>query len=165
MESGVFAGADENNVLSYQREWFKERAMIEAMRASPEIRRARTVLFDDRTTAWNANGRTSRRDYEYAGMFVEAFGDQTRLGADLAEYRRYGAAAYRRQFTPLYKMGDHVEGPPDAIVMVQAGQYDLGPASTVLRLLVAEWTGDPRLGDDLRRALRFRVVTVQTSSR
>jgi len=154
---GGFIAADASNSLSYLREHYKHVALMDLMRESPAFQKGTTFLFDDATTELNANRRTSVRDYEYAGMMAETFGDQTRFGADVSDFESRGMGAYRQGFTSLYKMGDYVEVPPQYVVEVRQGPVDLSADRQVLSLLLTERLRPDELHEALRGTLTLTV--------
>lgn len=152
---GLCAGTAAGDHLSYQREWYKELGMVQAFRAAPQAREGRTFVFDDRALGLNANGRTSRRFYEYSGMFEMAFSTHVRFGLDSSDYARNGMGFYRSRFTQTYKLDGHVAGPPDYTVTVLRGSANLFDTGVMARLLWEEWTGSPKLGADAASTVRL----------
>lgn len=152
---GLCAGTAAGDHLSYQREWYKELGMVEALRAAPQARAGRTFVFDDQALDLNANGRTSRRFYEYAGMFDMAFSTHVRFGLDRTDYALNGTSFYRPRFTQTYKLDGYVAGAPDYTVTVRRGRANLFDARVVARLLWEEWTDSPKLGADAGRTVRL----------
>jgi hypothetical protein len=161
---GGFVAADVSNNVSYLRERYKHIAMMEAMRAQPEFRSATTFTFLDRTRDLNANRRTSVREYEYAGMMAETFGDQTRFGADADEFARTGMAGFRERFTSLYKMGDYVERPVQYRVEVVPGAFGIDRPSTVLRLLAIDVLRPSELSSAAADAVLLRPMPAPPGS-
>jgi hypothetical protein len=152
---GLCAGTAAGDHLSYQREWYKELGMVQALRQAPSARDGRTFVFDDRALDLNANGRSSRRFYEYAGMFERAFGTRVRLGIDKADIAKRPVTYYKRWFTDFYKLDGYVAGPPDFLVTVERGSADLHDPAVLMRLLWEEWTGSPRLDADAAATVRL----------
>jgi len=132
---GGFVAADISNNVSYLTERYKNLAMMEAMQTLPEFRSATTFTFIDRTPNLSADRRARVRVTEYAGMMTEAFGDQTRFGAQADEFARLGMRGYRALFTAHYKMGEYVERPVQYQVEVLPGPLGINRASVLLRLL------------------------------
>jgi hypothetical protein len=157
---GGFVAADVSNNVSYLRERYKHIAMLEAMRVQPEFRSATTFTFLDRARDLNANRRTSVREYEYAGMMAETFGDQTRFGADADEFARNGMDGFRERFTSLYKMGDYVERPVQYRVEVVPGPLGIDRTSTVLRLLAVDVFTPSQLPSSTAGAILLRPTPV-----
>jgi hypothetical protein len=157
---GGFTVATIDNNLSYLRERYKQIAMMEAMRVTPEFRSATTFTFIDRTPDLNANRRTSIRDYEYAGMMAQAFGDQTRFGADADEFERRGMAGFRGRFTSLYKMGGYMEGSVQYRVEVLPGPLGIDRDRVVLRLLAVDLFDPSGLPGAVVGAVSLRLLPV-----
>ena len=65
--------------LAFQKDWYKQVAMMENLKALPEVLRGTRFVFDDRATELDAN-RRRYRDYEYTGLLQMAFGDRSREG-------------------------------------------------------------------------------------
>jgi hypothetical protein len=88
------------NILGYadyQRDWYKQVSLIENFKASESIRNNTTILFEDHTTNLNANNR-SYRFYEYGGMMISAFGDESRLGCDSKSFQNISYYKKYREF-------------------------------------------------------------------
>ena len=91
---------------AYFVDWQKQQSLIEVFRATPTLARASSVVFRDNTRSMNIFSRRYRF-YEWNGLMLRAFGEQTRFGVNDAgpeiqrlltgQYRRfavYGARAY-----------------------------------------------------------------------
>ena len=154
---GGFVAADISNNISYLRERYKHISMMEQMAASPEFRSATTFLFLDRTRELNANRRVSVRDYEYAGMMTETFGDQTRFGVDAGEFASTGMVGHRADFNAQNKMGAYRERPPQYLVEVLPGALDLSSDATVLHLLAVDLANPAKLADATRQTVELRI--------
>ncbi|MDO8962981.1 MAG: hypothetical protein Q7W30_00635 [Coriobacteriia bacterium] len=153
---GASVGVSAAGHLAYQREWYKQLGMIEALRTSAEAHIGRTFLFEERSAFLNVNGRTYKREYEYSGLFAEAFGTHQRFGPDRSEYGAHGAAFYSSRFTAPYKLDGYRAAPPDYAVLVEPGPADLRDDRVLARLLIAEWSGSPRLMSDAATTVHLR---------
>lgn len=72
---GGFLLAHVQLCLQFQRDWFKQVAVIEQLRANPEFARHDSFVFIDSALSLNAIGRRYR-DYELAALFQVALNDQ-----------------------------------------------------------------------------------------
>jgi len=135
------AGAAAGDHLSYQREWYKELGMIEAMRQAPQMQDGRAFVFVDHAMDLNINDRTWRRYYEYAGLFDEAFGTHDRFGADEAD--KHGTTYFTARLTSTFKMERATSPRPDYRVIVERGSVDLRDPGVLARMMWDEWTGSP----------------------
>jgi hypothetical protein len=149
------AGTVAGDHLSYQREWYKQLGMIEAIRQAPQMQEARAFLFDDRTKALNIDGRFRRRFYEYAGLFEQAFGTHDRFGVDKAAYAKHGAAYFMSMFTAAFKSEGCTTARPEYRVTVKRGNVDLRRRSVLVRMMWEEWTGSSRFAADTAGTVRL----------
>ncbi len=68
-------------------DWQKQKQLISLFRTSTEVRDAEIIIFSDSSLELNAVRRTFR-PYEWNGLLVEAFGDETRLGLTSVDFDR-----------------------------------------------------------------------------
>jgi len=122
--------------IDFQRDWYKQVALIENFRITPEIENGTHFLIDDRTTDLDANGRRYR-SYEYSGLFQAAFGDLNRLGRSLG-----------RQET----------GAVGTTVTIEHGALKL-TAMEVLKLRTLESWNEPDFRATVRQAVRVAAKT------
>jgi hypothetical protein len=121
--------------LAFQRDWYKQVAVMENLKTLPEVRGGRRFVFEDRATHLDANGR-SYRDYEYTGLLQLAFGDTRREG------RRGGR-----------KPADTSE----ITLLIESGSLQLTAAETV-KLRILESTDDARFRARVAPAMRVTVL-------
>jgi hypothetical protein len=149
------AGTVAGDHVGYQREWYKQLAMIEAFQRAPEMQSGRAFVFDDRVKKFNVAGRIRRRFYEYAGLFEQAFGTHDRFGADKADYARHGMAYFAPMFTVAFKSEGCGATPPQYLVTIQRGSTDLSSTKVLARMLWDEWTGSPSFADRTAKVVRL----------
>ena len=128
----VFTATAIGTWIAFQKDWYKEVALIENFRTTPEIERGTQFLFEDRTTDLDAMHRTYR-PYEYAGLLREAFGDD----------RRQGRAA----------RGDRAE-PPWTGVTIEHGSLEL-TLPQVCELRVLESRDERKFRDAVKQVVRL----------
>jgi hypothetical protein len=132
----LFTAGAVNTWIDFQRDWYKQVALIENFRITPEIENGTHFLIDDRTTDLDANGRRYR-SYEYSGLFQAAFGDLNRLGRSLG-----------RQET----------GAVGTTVTIEHGALKL-TAMEVLKLRTLESWNEPDFRATVRQAVRVAAKT------
>jgi hypothetical protein len=119
----------------FQRDWYKQVAVMENLKAMPEVQQGKRFVFEDRARDLDANHRRYR-DYEYTGLLQMAFGERTREGR--------GSRA----------------GPPRATeiaLLVEPGPLELTLAE-VARLRVLEATDEARFRASVRAAVRVTAL-------
>lgn len=154
---GVSAGEHVNSYIAYERDWLKQRAIMEIARTTPELKTGRYILIEDKTKYLN---QADWPPYTYTGMFAETFGDESRLVYPwIPGARWFDYAKVRPYFlhTRYYKTADYSGQSPDYVVTIRKGPLDLRSGATVLRLVVLDWTDRPKLDRELRRALSFTI--------
>ncbi len=122
--------------VAFQKDWYKQVALIEHFRVTPEIERGTHFLIDDRTADLDANGRRYR-PYEYSGLFQAAFGDLKREGRSL-----------RAQET----------GAPGTTVVIEHGDLKL-TVPELIKLRALESWNEREFRARVRQAVRVSVKT------
>jgi hypothetical protein len=158
---GVSVVADARTLVAYQLDWFKQTALIDAVRTIPEARSARHIRIVDTATSFNALRRTYRF-YEYNALFSQALGDERRLAADDATDPSGGNLA-RFIDRPAYHMGQYVPSPVDLELRVSVGNGSPG-VMTVLRLVALEALGSSSFAPEVSRLIDVRATPVGGST-
>lgn len=119
--------------VDYQRDWFKQVALMEKMRESDVISKNTTFLFEDHTKALDAN-RRAYRFYEYTSMMKCVFGNEQRFGAEMDSFKKkFGGDIenYRRYIEiPQLSIRDYIVKEPEYRVIIDHGSYSLTPLNT-----------------------------------
>lgn len=143
-----------NSAFEYYVDWIKQREVIQLIARSAEIKSARTILFNDKTTRFNAHGR-EYRFHEYNGWLKFAFGDQIRWGMDDVDWTGSLAGKLPPPYDGYISMDsnakDYVAGKPDLIVTIKTDKGRVKTALTgtggfsldILRLDQRSSTGKP----------------------
>lgn len=79
----AFVFSDVNVSLRYQRDWYKQVALMSQMGRNPDVRRGSYFVLVDKTKRLNERERRYVA-YELNGMMRHVFGDATRFGVDEA---------------------------------------------------------------------------------
>lgn len=151
---GISAIADAKTLVAYQVDWFKQQALIEAVRATPELQTARHIRVVDAAPAFNAMRRTYRF-YELNAMFRLVTGNSRRLVA-------LAGKDPRADQLPLfisrsaYQMDEYVPSPIDLDLRLSAGDYPHG--LDVLRLVFLEAVGSPDFATDVSRLIEVSAT-------
>jgi hypothetical protein len=153
---GISAVADARTLIAYQVDWFKQQALIEAVRTSPELQAARHIRVVDSATAFNAMRRTYRF-YELNGMFHEATGNTRRLVAVAGKEPPPGLIPLFIA-RPAYQMGEYVPTPVDLELRVSLADDPGG--FNVLRLVVLEAVGSPSFETEVSKLIDVRATPV-----
>lgn len=153
---GISAVANLRTLVAYQVDWFKQQALIRAVRATPELETARHIRVTDSASAFNALDRTYRF-YELNALFQQATGNTRRL-VELAG--KGPATDDLEQFIerPAYHMGEYVPTPVDLELNVSAG--DSPHALDVLRLVILEVVDPPSFEMEVARLIEVRATPV-----
>ena len=149
---GISVVADVRTLLDYQLDWFKQEALVDAVRATPEAAAAHHVRIDDRATALNALRRTYRF-YEYGALFEEAIGGTARLVAN-ADGEPAPKSLPLVVERPRYRLTGYQPAPVD--LTLQIVPRDRAGGLTALRLLALEATDSATYHAELARLIELR---------
>lgn len=152
---GVSIVADARTLLAYQLDWFKQVAVVDAVRATPEVRTAMHIRIVDHAATLNAM-RRAIRFYEYNALFEQATGDQRRLVATASQepdLQRMDVFISH----PSYHMTGYVPAPVDLELVLTSGHRRPGVPG-VLGLVLLEAMGSPSFHAEVSRLI---VVTAQ----
>jgi hypothetical protein len=153
---GISAVADARTLIAYQVDWFKQQALIEAVRTMPDLQTSRHIRVVDSATAFNAMQRTYRF-YELNAMFLQATGNTRRLVA-LAGKEPSSELMELFISRPGYQMSEYVPSPVDLELRVSPGDYPHG--LDVLRLVVLEAVGSPSFETEVSKLIDVRTTPV-----
>lgn len=154
---GISIVADARTLVAYQVDWFKQLALIDAVRSIPAMQTARHIRVVDSATAFNTLDRTYRF-YEYNALFSEAIGGTGRLASDPSNEpspARLDLFVSR----PAYHMGEYVPAPVDLELRVSAAA-GLPDGFEVLRLVVLEILGSPSFEPEVSGLIDVTAVPV-----
>ena len=157
---GMSAVADARTLIAYQADWFKQTALIDAVRTIPEMRAARHIRVVDSATAFNALGRTYRF-YEYNALFSVAMGDTRRLVSDGADEPSPEVIGYFIS-RPAYHMDQYVPSRVDLELRVSS-EDGVPSVLQVLRLVAVEAFGSPSLEPEVSRLIDVEASPVAAS--
>lgn len=121
--------------IAFQRDWYKQRSLIENMRNSSEIRNNRSFLVKDETADLNCNSRVYRF-YEYTGMMKKSFKDELRFAEGTNAYAKYfkNIQALNEYFKPSWSMGSFIKKEPDLFIIISRGITQLD-AKNVFKMM------------------------------
>jgi hypothetical protein len=153
---GIAVVADARTLIAYQVDWFKQQALIEAVRTTPALQTARHIRVVDSASVMNGMRRTYRF-YELNALFREATGNTRRL---VALEGREPDPDLIALFTsrPGYQMSEYVPSPVDLEVRISTGEYPRG--LDVLRLVVLEATGSPSFRAEVARVIEIGATPI-----
>ncbi|HKA46326.1 MAG TPA: hypothetical protein VKF40_30315 [Burkholderiales bacterium] len=154
----AFLAADVQQWVVFQKDWYKQVALIESFKESPEIRRGHYFLIQDKTADLDANHRVYRF-YEYTGLFHAAFGDERRLGQEVRSFRVQDFNDLRSMLNSQFRLGEYDASvsSPDAVLIVEHGELKLTPWD-VIRLRFLEWSDTSEFHADVKHVVRVSVV-------
>lgn len=151
----LFCLSTVNDYIGYQRDWYKQLALIEAVKGDPTIRSAGVVVFDDLIPEWNAKERSIQYD-NYSGLLETAFGDQTRFGEGFDYFSRHHKInRVNPRWARIYNVGDYVPAASYVVATIDSRFrfYD----RRVLRLMYYQLFNTPKFDDEIRKILFLRV--------
>ena len=154
---GISTVADARTLVTYQADWFKQVAIVEAARELPALRTARHIRVVDDATALNTL-RRSYRFYELNALLEMALGDTRRL-ASLEASDPTGDDLALFIARPAYHMGEYVPSPVDLELRLSASGGVPDPWQ-VLRLVALEAIGSPDFGSEARRLIEVEATPV-----
>jgi len=152
---GISVVADARTLIAYQVDWFKQQALIEAVRATPELQAARHIRIIDSATAYNAL-RRKYRFYEFNALFSEATGNTRRLASGKNEPSLDNIQLFISR--PAYHMSEYTPSPVDLELRISTGEPPR--ALEVLRLVILEATGSPTFDAEVSRLIEVRAIPI-----
>lgn len=135
--------ANSNMYFRFQRQYYKQVALLEHFSRSEELRDNTTFAFDDTLPHHDAYPLDFYRQYVYSGMFKTVFGDESRMGYDV---RYADSESTLLDILPLprqresYALSGYVPSAPQYLVRVLPGPLELGYRSTMLKLMWLQFT-------------------------
>lgn len=151
---GVSLVANARTLVAYQLDWFKQQALIEAVRADPQLQSARHIRVVDAASGLNAM-RRAYRFYELNALFRAATGTTDRLVA-LAGGEPAPDILELVISRPAYQMSDYVPTPIDLEMRVSPG--DRPGALGVLRLVLLEALDSRSFAVEVSRLVDVRAT-------
>ncbi|MBP1763026.1 MAG: hypothetical protein H6Q65_84 [Firmicutes bacterium] len=137
--------------MDYEKDWYKQLAVIENVRNSPVLQEHTTFLFQDNTTDLNVFKR-NYRFYEYVAFMKQAFGDERRLGLNYEKFYHGKAEVdgvhFRRK--DQYLLSSYQQKSPEYIVRIKRSDVDVTD-ERILRFMVQEWLHPAELKRDVQR--------------
>jgi hypothetical protein len=154
---GISVVADARTLIAYQLDWYKQTALIEAARTTPELQTARHIRVIDEATDLDAL-RRHYRFYEYNSMFSQVLGDTRRLASSAeGEPGEEEIALFIPR--PAYHMEQYIPSPVDLELRITPGDVAAGELEA-LRLLTLEITGAPSFASEAARLIEVRATPV-----
>jgi hypothetical protein len=146
-----------DNLAQFQKDTYKQNSLLRHFASDPAIRQGTSFFVDDQAHSLDANQR-KYRFYEYAGMFDEVFGEQSRLAIG------FNDVVSLKEVTELlstcsscYLLGQFKELQPDRVIHISPGTYHLDAAHLV-RLMIDERTNAPRYEQEIWNVVRVQVA-------
>lgn len=165
-----FVGADALTMLDFQRDWFKQQALMEQFQASKIMRNATTFIITDQTKDWDVLKR-GYLPYEYTGMMVTLFGEETRFATSIEKFckRNQGnpnallEEAKNRALPPWSHFHDYQAALPQYHIIIHPGALALTRSQT-LQLLVRQVMSPDVFRQQLRDILQVTYIRWQDVS-
>jgi hypothetical protein len=154
---GVSLVADARTLVAYQLDWYKQTALIEAVRTIPELQTARHVRVIDEATELDAL-RRHYRFYEYNAIVGEALGGANRLLSS-ADNEPSDADIELFIARPAYHMEQYVPVPVDLELRITPGDLAGGDLEA-MRLLALEALGSRSFASEVGRLIEVRASPV-----
>jgi len=149
--------------ISFQRDWYKQQGLAQAMFDSPEFNANTTFEMEDVSPYWKPLY-SPVAFYTYTGLMRKTFGDQKRFAAEKAEMEELFANSEQtaKLFigTSRYNMADYKMTLPDFKVNYKVEEEKSVPR--VLELLFQEWTDPEKLKASLRGLVQLDIQNVQS---
>jgi hypothetical protein len=157
---GISAVADLRTLVAYQVDWFKQGAIVAAVRAAPGVADARHIEVVDNASRLNAMHRVIRF-YEWNALFEQALGGTDRL---VAPKDKGPAPELLDRFIarPGFHMSDYRPTPVDLTIEIRPADR-IGFRRTA-NLLLLEWTGSPELASQLSGIVTLTPIPVTGSA-
>jgi hypothetical protein len=146
-----------DNLAQFQKDTYKQDSLLRHFANDPAIRQGTSFFVDDQAHSLDANQR-KYRFYEYAGMFDEVFGEQSRFAIGLNDTGSLKeVTGILSTCSSCYLLGQFKGLQPDQVIHVSPGPYPLDAAHLV-RLMIDERTNAPRYEQEIWNVVRVQVA-------
>ncbi len=152
-----------DNLAQFQKDTYKQNSLLRHFASDPAIRQGTSFFVDDQAYSLDANQR-KYRFYEYAGMFDEVFGEQSRFAIGLNDTGSLNeVTGLLSTCSSCYLLGQFKVLQPDRVIHISPGPYHLDAAHLV-RLMIDERTNAPRYEQEIWNVVRVQVVAYPAAS-
>lgn len=150
-----------SNYLDCQKDDYKQLSLMEHFKSSEVMKNNTAFLFVDEARDLNARHRTYFF-YEYLGMMVHVFNDETRFGSEPLPYSLANISNY--QYLKRFKNRDYIERSPQYVVIIEKGSYDidygeyyasLSHLTNLFRLMLDERFDRDRFNRNIRNVVKL----------
>jgi hypothetical protein len=146
-----------DNLAQFQKDTYKQNSLLRHFASDPAIRQGTSFFVDDQAHSLDANQRIYRF-YEYAGMFDEVFGEQSRFAIGLNDVVSPNeVTGLLSTCSSCYLLGQFKGLQPDRVIHVSPGLYHLD-AVPLVRLMIDERTNAPRYEQEIWNIVRVQVA-------
>lgn len=147
---------DFSTCIDYQRDAFKQQAIMDQLLRSDEMRRYTNIILMDEISPLNAMGR-EYRFYEISGFLKKVFGDTSRFGS--INEQEWGRRMMNRH-NPAFKFDQFIEVPPQARVFIEPGMTNLSSFSTVASLTAKKYLKPEAYQKEVADAVMLRIESI-----
>jgi len=156
-----------SNYLDCQKDDYKQLSLMEHFKSSEVMKNNTAFLFVDEARNLNARYRTYFF-YEYLGMMVHVFNDETRFGSEPLPYSLANISNY--QYLKRFKNRDYVERSPQYVVIIEKGSYDidygeyyasLSHLINLFRLMLDERFDRDRFNQNIRNVVKLDYEKIE----
>ncbi len=152
----LFVFTNFREYLNYQKDWFKQLALIENFKDSEVVKSNTAFVFKDRTMDLNFRYRTYYF-YEFAGLMKLAFGDERRFGTVIRA--DFSGTTEKNIKLGHYNCGEFRMQNPQYEVIIDYGQYKLGYSNT-LKLLVLKLAQSTKFKENIKNIIRLEYAAL-----
>lgn len=137
--------------IEFLKDWYKQLSVIQQMKMNEELKGYTTFLFIDHTIDLNAKHKPYSF-YEYTGFMKKAFGEETRFGSSVDEFKTYNQTingsreeqlsfpknnGFKDTFNNLNNMQEYIVKNPEFFIEINPGSYELSDLNLIY-LMYAE---------------------------
>lgn len=146
--------------FNFQKDWFKQLALIENFRSSKIIEDNKTFLFIEKTSDWNAIQR-NYRFYEFNALMKESFGNEKRFGILESDFQPILSSFSIAELNNYryFKMSDYQKADPQYKIILEAGSFPLTNKNT-LKLFWERWFQTSKFQEHIKEVIILEYNTL-----
>jgi hypothetical protein len=150
-----FTVATIDSYLAWQMRSVKDHSIVHNLRALDGADEISVFWIDDR---FPAGGEPYYRFYEWASIFGEAWGGETRVGLDTSYYGENFLNDYARFFTDRYNLSDFDPNGKQARLVITRGQGNSSEYRLVFRYFGARFLHPEKMSDLLKDVAHLELM-------
>lgn len=102
-------------------DWLKQEQILHFLKNSDQVRKAKTIVFDDQSSFLNVRNR-HYRFYEYNGWLSNTFGFERKFGLNYADVKKFTSRKYDKYFLSDYRAKEYIYRSPELLIRITSSK-------------------------------------------